>query len=121
MKKLPTGNCPYCDSERGINTAWGMSPQGWGNMKDDHDAGHPNYESKISGALREVKGRCNQCVLEGNFGICDRNDCCNKKQSSTLPKPLALDSQIEGDEIVAIYECRRTINAIIKYLQSKSN
>lgn len=47
MKKLPTGNCPYCDAERGINSVWGMSSEGWGNMKDEHDAGHPRYEQQI--------------------------------------------------------------------------
>lgn len=42
--RLPTGNCPYCDAERGITTAWGMSPEGWGAIKDAHDAGHHNFE-----------------------------------------------------------------------------
>lgn len=41
MKYKQVGNCPYCDSERGITTPWGMSPQGWADLKDRHDAGHP--------------------------------------------------------------------------------
>lgn len=48
MKILPLGNCPYCDAERGINSAWGMSPQGWIDMKNEHDAGHPNYKEQKS-------------------------------------------------------------------------
>ena len=44
MERLPAGNCPFCDAERGVTSAWGMSPEGWGHMKDAHDNGHPNYK-----------------------------------------------------------------------------
>jgi hypothetical protein len=35
-----SGNCPYCDSEQGINGGWGMSPSGWAEMKRKHDNHH---------------------------------------------------------------------------------
>lgn len=54
MSKLPTGNCPYCDAARGVNSAWGMSPQGWGDMKDEHDAGHPRYVEQSKQLSEEI-------------------------------------------------------------------
>jgi len=42
-KRLPHGNCAFCDEQRGMSSVWGMSPEGWANMKDNHDAGHPEY------------------------------------------------------------------------------
>lgn len=41
MKYTTVGMCPFCDSERGVTTAWGMSPQGWADLKDKHDHEHP--------------------------------------------------------------------------------
>lgn len=37
--KHPT-SCAYCQSEAGIYSPWGMSPEGWANMKIRHDADH---------------------------------------------------------------------------------
>jgi hypothetical protein len=44
MKYKVSGNCPYCDGERGITTAWGMSPEGMIELKARHDANHPENE-----------------------------------------------------------------------------
>jgi hypothetical protein len=45
MKYTTQGNCPYCDSERGIITAWGMNPYAMEELKKDHENGHPNNMS----------------------------------------------------------------------------
>lgn len=37
-----TQNCPYCQSEVGITQPWGLSPQGWTNIKIIHDEQHNN-------------------------------------------------------------------------------
>jgi len=48
MKYTTQGNCPFCDSERGIITSWGMSQEGWNELKKKHDVGHPeNNESEL--------------------------------------------------------------------------
>ena len=42
MKYTTVGNCPYCDCEiGGISCGWGMSPESWEIMKQNHNAGHP--------------------------------------------------------------------------------
>ena len=41
MKYQTVGNCPHCDAERGVQTAWGMSPEGWARINDAHKNGHP--------------------------------------------------------------------------------
>lgn len=46
MKYKTQGNCPYCDSEMGITSGWGMGPDGWASMKSDHDNDHPNNDNK---------------------------------------------------------------------------
>lgn len=57
MKILPLGNCPYCDADTNtdIVSSWGMSPQGWINMKNEHDAGHPNYKEQKSSLTTNIK------------------------------------------------------------------
>jgi hypothetical protein len=47
MKYKQVGNCAYCDAERGVNVPWGMAPQGWADMKDRHDAGHPENPTPL--------------------------------------------------------------------------
>ena len=46
-RKLSQGNCPYCDAENGINTHWGMSPEGFASLKKQHDSGHQEQPKKI--------------------------------------------------------------------------
>lgn len=36
--KLTSAECPYCP---GPPFGWGMEPEGWAEMKRQHDAGHP--------------------------------------------------------------------------------
>lgn len=36
MKYTTQGNCPYCDSEIGITTPWGMSPEGMRQLEEKH-------------------------------------------------------------------------------------
>lgn len=45
--------CAYCDGERGVPSHWGMAPEGWARMKEDHDAGHPNRD-KVNQALSDI-------------------------------------------------------------------
>ena len=35
-----SGNCPFCDAEEGINSAWGMSPESWEQMREEHEKYH---------------------------------------------------------------------------------
>jgi len=39
-------NCPFCDAENGIRSAWGMADEGWARMRKDHDNDHPNNQPK---------------------------------------------------------------------------
>lgn len=41
MKYKTQGNCPYCDSERGIHEPWGMSPEGLAALREKHEKNHP--------------------------------------------------------------------------------
>jgi hypothetical protein len=52
MKYEIAGNCPYCDSERGINTPWAMSLEGMMSLKERHDAGHPENEKPMTGNIK---------------------------------------------------------------------
>lgn len=37
MKKKDPENCPYCQAEiKGCSDGWGMSPEGWEQMKVKH-------------------------------------------------------------------------------------
>jgi len=39
-------NCPYCQSEIGVSHPWGLSPQGWTNMKIIHNKQHKSNDTK---------------------------------------------------------------------------
>ena len=39
-------NCPYCQAEEGYPGGWGMSPQGWEDMKEKHDKYHKGGEKE---------------------------------------------------------------------------
>jgi len=41
MKYKTQGHCPYCDTELGIITGWGMSVQGFQEYLKKHEANHP--------------------------------------------------------------------------------
>ena len=45
MNRLPKGNCPYCDAERGEPSVWGMSPAGWEEMRKRHESGHQSVDT----------------------------------------------------------------------------
>lgn len=55
MRHTSQGNCPFCDGERGIPTAWGMHPEDMARLKAQHDAGHPELQARpnICGALSD--------------------------------------------------------------------
>lgn len=65
MKYTQQGNCPYCDAERGISTAWGMHPTVMEELKSRHDNNHPENEQKS---------------LTGNFVFCPK---CGEKLPPT--------------------------------------
>lgn len=44
MKYTTQGNCPWCDAESGISTAWGMSPEGIVRLQKSHDNNHPENQ-----------------------------------------------------------------------------
>ena len=59
MKYKTSGNCPYCDSERGIHTPWGMHPLAMEQLRADHDAEHPNNNPQVSkNVLVEILAKC---------------------------------------------------------------
>lgn len=62
---LPAGNCPYCDSAQGFPSAWGLHPNGWTELKEQHDKGHPGWNRTFTpGPLRKgefVTTICNEC------------------------------------------------------------
>lgn len=76
MKYTQTGNCPYCDSERGISNIWAMSPQGWANLKERHDAGHPENTPTVE----PKKDYENQKKIENRWGEVDVQNVEPKKE-----------------------------------------
>jgi len=59
MKYTTQGNCPYCDSERGIITSWGMGPVAMQELKVRHNNNHPENMPP----QREVKKHKHNFVL----------------------------------------------------------
>jgi hypothetical protein len=50
-----SADCPYCPDEPGVvSGGWGMSPEGYAQFKQRHDAGHPErQEARIRQIIRE--------------------------------------------------------------------
>ena len=64
MKYTTSGNCPYCDSERGINTPWGMHPYAMQQLKEEHDNHHPqNQPQSLTGKFITCP-KCNFILKE---------------------------------------------------------
>lgn len=51
MKYTTQGNCPYCDSELGVHSGWGMSPEGFADFKRKHDLEHPENQPNTANLL----------------------------------------------------------------------
>ncbi len=110
---LKYGSCAYCDAERGLNSTWGLSPEGWAAMKDDHDAGHPRKEEVNENEVKECKHKLYPLR---------ENPCQYCPDSSTPSIPEKLDFKwpiIEQNYGVAIKTLEEKQNEIIDFITKK--
>lgn len=136
MKYKQTGNCPYCDAERGVQTIWGMSPQGWADLKERHDAGHPENEAKEQGEKKSKK-KCKfcdepQCGCFGRYCYTHRKNC--PKPTSPLKEDIKeiekltnddFDGSSDHDAIIFLWEwnieMQKKINQLIDAINHLSS
>ena len=91
--KAPFVHCPYCDSERGVNIPWGMSPSGWAEMQQRHNAGHlvPNPEKLPSQEMEKILSSW-ETIIEFNS-----NDPMIKEMAGTQRKILSYVRSLESE------------------------
>lgn len=105
MKYTTVGNCPYCDCEiGGISCGWGMSPESWEIMKQNHNAGHPENTpptppvTKKEGNTDFVKQAGKWHYADCHFINSDEGVCnCPKKLKPATP-PVSEDKKVELPE-----------------------
>jgi hypothetical protein len=94
MKYKTQGHCPYCDTELGIITGWGMSVQGFQEYLKKHEANHPENTGEVTAMLDKpggVQKEESQGIIGDaiNRGIKNKIQPMQKKNNlGNLPKTI---------------------------------